>query len=92
MAFGFPNASAVLELSIFKFIYEQITDQEIRVITDLGQFADNVIVNATNLSQLDTRSQVLTEAFSKYSLFFNPPSEPHSQLDINDVTLKKGLI
>ena len=89
MAFGFPNASTVLELSIFKFIYEQITDQEIRVIIDLGRFSDNVNVNATNISQLDTRSQVLIEAFRKYSLLFKPPSEPHSQFDINDVSLKK---
>ena len=89
MAFGFPNASTVLELSIFKFIYENITDQDIRVIIDLGRFADNVNVNAISLSQLNSRSDILTEAFAKYSLFFKVPTEPHRQLDRTDESRTK---
>ena len=77
MSYGFAPASTVLEIGIFKFIYAQLKNNDLRIICDLARFADNLTGYANCIDQLGQRCEELEEAFCKYSLFFKRGTEPH---------------
>ena len=69
MSSGFAPACTVLEIGIFKFIYAELQNNDLRIICDLARFADNLTAYATCIEQLEERCEQLDQAFSKYSLF-----------------------
>ena len=59
MCYGFPAASQVIELGIFKFIYSQLEDEQLRIIVDLSCFADNITVYGKDIQKLEARCKKL---------------------------------
>ena len=76
MAFGFPAAPEVLELSIFKYIWKKCTNSELKAILDISRFTDSIVNYGRTMEELIERGHQLKEMFADYSLFFKLPTEP----------------
>ena len=84
MPFGKPAALGVIEISIFKYIWQRANDNEIRAILDLFRFTDNVVAWGKTQPDLEERGKELENIFSEYYPLFKHSTEPWRQMEEGD--------